>query len=79
MKTVTISIAVKRYSRVLIAGGVGTEKKEPVRSTEMIRKKRTELMIVRPEANLTLTLLKRRRTIDVRSNARPTKIVTIAM
>jgi hypothetical protein len=64
---------------VVIAGGIGTEKKDPVRSTEMIRKKRTELMIARPEANLTLTLLKRRRTIDVRSNARPTKIVVIAM
>jgi len=76
---VTISTAVKRYSRVLIAGGVGTEKKEPVRSTEMIRKKKIALMIARLEANLTLTLLKRRRTIDVRSSARPTKIVVIAM
>ena len=69
----------KRYSRVLIAGGIGTEKKDPVRSTEIIRKKRIEVTIVRPEANLTLTLLKRRRTIDVRSSARPTKIVVIAM
>ena len=76
---VTISTAVKRYSRVLIAGGIGTEKKDPVRSTEMIRKKRTELMIARLEANLTLALLKRRRMIEVRSNARPTKIVVIAM
>ena len=50
----------KRYSRVLIAGGIGTEKKDPVRSTKMMRKKRTELTIARLEANLTLTLLKRR-------------------
>ena len=64
---------------MLIAGGIGTEKKDPVRSTEIIRKKRIEVTIVRPEANLTLTLLKRRRTIDVRSSARPTKIVVIAM
>ena len=64
---------------MLIAGGIGTEKKDPVRSTEIIRKKRIEVTIVRPEANLTLTLLKRRRTIDARSNARPTKIVVIAM
>ena len=34
--------------------------KDPVRSTEMIRKKSTELTITRLEANLTLTLLKRR-------------------
>jgi len=63
---------------VLIAGGIGTEKKEPVRSTAMIRKKRTELTIARVEANLTLTFLKRR-PIVARSNARPTKIVVIAM
>ena len=68
----------RRYSRVLIAGGIGTEKKAPVRSTIMIRKKRTELTIARLEANLTLTLLKRR-TIDARSSARPTKMVVIAM
>jgi hypothetical protein len=78
MKRVTINMAVKRYSRVVIAGGIGAEKKAPVRSTEMIRKKRIALMIARPEANLTLPLLKRRRTIDARSNARPTKIVVIA-
>ena len=55
-----------RYSRVLIAGGIGTEKNDPVRSAKMIRKKRTELTIARLEANLTLTLLKRR-PIDARS------------
>ena len=44
----------------------------------MIKKKRTELTIARLEANLTLTLLKRR-PIDVRSSARPTKMVAITM
>lgn len=73
-----MSTAVKRYSRVLIAGGVGTEKKDPVRSTNMTSKKRIELMIGRPEANLTLLLLKRRRMIDARSIARPMKMVEIA-
>ena len=75
---VTIITAVKRYSSVLIAGGVGTEKKDPVRSTKMTSKKKTELTIGRPEANLTLALLKRRRMIDARSMARPIKMVEIA-
>ncbi len=66
------------YSRWLIAGGVGTEKKDPVRSTKTTKRNATELMITRLEANLTLILLNRR-TIDVKSSARPTKIVVIAM
>jgi hypothetical protein len=61
----------------MIAGGIGTEKKDPVRSIEIIRKNMTELMIARLEANLTLTLLKRR-PIDAKSIARPTKIAVIA-
>ena len=57
---------------MLIAGGIGAEKKDPVLSTKIISKKRIELMIAKLEANLTLVLLKRR-PIDARSNARPTK------
>lgn len=71
-------MTVKRVSRVLIAGGIGTEKNDPDRSINMIIKKRTELRIARLEANLTLALLKRR-LIDATSSARPTKRVAIAI
>ncbi len=77
-KRVTISTALSTYSSVLIAGGVGTEKKDPVRSTKMIMKKRIEVMIARVEASLTLTILKRRMA-DAMSSARPVKMEKIAM
>ena len=77
MRVTTIT-AMKRYSRVLIAGGIGAEKKDPVLSTKIISKKRIELTIAKLEANLTLAVLKRR-PIDATSNARPAKMLTIAM
>ena len=77
-KRVTTNTTTKRYSRVLIAGGIGTEKKDPVRSTKIINKKRIELTIAKLEANLTLALFKRR-PIDARSIARPAKMLTIAI
>jgi hypothetical protein len=76
-KIVTTNTTSRRYSRALIAGGIGAEKKDPVRSTRIIGKKRIELTIARPEANFTLTLLNSN-PIDAKSSARPTKMVAIA-
>ena len=70
------STAKKTYSRMSIAGGVGTEKKDPIRSPKMGKKKRIEPMIARLEANLTLL---KSRTIDAKSRMRPAKMVPIAM
>ena len=75
-KRVTSSTGTKMYSRVLIAGGMGSEKKDPARSPIMGKKKRIEPTIARLEANLTLL---KSRTIDAKSRMRPVKMVPIAM
>jgi len=64
------------YSRMLITGGIGSEKKDPIRSPKMGKKKRIEPTIARLEANLTLM---KRRTIDAKSRMSPAKMVPIAM
>ena len=64
------------YSRVLIAGGIGSEKKDPAWSPKMGKKKRIEPTIARLEANLTL---QKRSAIDAKSSMRPAKMVPIAM
>ena len=63
------------YSRVLIVGGVGSEKKDPVWSPKIGRKKRIEPTTASIEANLTLL---KRRPIDAKSSMRPVKMVPIA-
>ena len=64
------------YSRVLIVGGVGSEKKDPVWSPKIGKNKRIEPTIARLEANLTLL---KRRANDATSRMRPAKMVPIAM
>ena len=66
----------KMYSRVLITGGIDSEKKDPVWSPTIGMKKRIEPTIARLEANLTLL---KRRMIDAKSNMRAAKMVPIAM
>ena len=61
---------------MLIAVGIGTEKKAPARSPIKGKKNSIEAIIARLEANRTL---QKRKAIDNKNRARPVKIVPIAM
>ena len=60
---------------MLIAGGIGNEKKAPARSPIMGTKNSIEEMIARLEANRTR---RKRKPIDNKNRVRPVKIVPIA-
>ena len=65
----------RTYSRALIAGGMGTEKKDPIRSPTIGKMKRIELTIASIEANLGF---QKRKTIDAKYNMSPIKMIGIA-